>query len=258
MNVLWVFAHPEKESLGGSLFDDGVRFLGETGHDCQVSDLYAMKWKATVDREDFTEEPDGRLMVAHASGRAYESGTLSADIRAEQEKLEWADTVVFQFPLWWYGMPAILKGWFDRVFVKGFGYLVPDPEVEGRFLRYGEGKLQGKRALVLITSGSSEESLGPRGINGELDQILFALLHGTLFYAGMEVLPPLVVYRADWCTPQQYDETMARLRDQLTRIDEMDPLPYRLESGGDYDHLDGALRPEVASGRSGLTVHYLD
>ncbi|MEK8171985.1 NAD(P)H-dependent oxidoreductase [Streptomyces sp. M19] len=76
-----------------------------------------------------------RLVVTRESKRAYTDGTLSEDIRAEQDKLRWADTIVLQFPMWWFGVPAILKGWFDRVFVKGFAYGVKD--ADGRTLRYG-------------------------------------------------------------------------------------------------------------------------
>jgi NAD(P)H dehydrogenase (quinone) len=255
VNVLWLFAHPERQSLNGSLFDEGVRALTDAGHACRVSDLYAMKWKATVDRDDFIEEPDGRLKVGPASGRAYRTGTLSADIQAEQEKVDWADAVVLQFPLWWYGMPAILKGWFDRVFVMGFGYAVNDPLHPGRALRYGEGHLKGKRAFVMVTSGSAEASFGPRGINGPLDQILFPLLHGTLWYAGMSVLPPMVVNLADWLNQEQYERVAGLLRERVTSLWDTAPLPFRYQNRGDYDD-DLVLRPEFAPGDSGLGVHY--
>lgn len=186
MNVLWVFAHPEQSSLNGSLLTEGLRVLEDLGHDCRVSDLYAMKWKAVVDRDDYTQECAGRLHVARASEKAYTGRTLSADIVAEQEKLKWADAMVFQFPLWWYGMPAILKGWFDRVFVKGFAYGIVDPETPGRTLRYGDGPLAGKRALTILTSGSPESALSPRGINGQLDEILF---HCSMEPFGIPAFP---------------------------------------------------------------------
>ena len=132
MKVLWVFAHPEQQSLNGALRNEGLSALADAGHTCQVSDLYAMKWKPTVDRDDFPDfPPDERLHIPATSKLAHRTGTLSADVRAEQEKLDWAEAVVLQFPLWWYGMPAILKGWFDRVFVKGYAYGVRDPDRSG-------------------------------------------------------------------------------------------------------------------------------
>jgi NAD(P)H dehydrogenase (quinone) len=253
VKVLWVFTHPEQRSLNGSLRDEGLRALTEAGHTCQVSDLYGMKWKATVDADDFCEEHE-RLIVTTASKEAYLTGTLSADIRAEQEKLDWADAVVFQFPLWWYGMPAILKGWFDRVFVKGYAYGVKDSR--GRTLRYGEGKLAGKRALVIATAGSPEAALGPRGINGQLEQLLFPLLHGTLWYAGMSVLPPIAVYGADRVSPAEYESAAVLVRQRVASIEATEPIAYRYQNHREYDD-DLVLRPEHDPESTGLAVHYV-
>ncbi|QFU88063.1 NAD(P)H-dependent oxidoreductase [Amycolatopsis sp. YIM 10] len=254
MNVLWVFAHPEQASLSGVLRDEGVRALVEAGHEVRMSDLYAMKWKAVVDRDDFPEETGSRLEVAAASRRAYDDGTLSADIRAEHEKLRWADTVVLQFPLWWYGTPAIMKGWMDRVFVKGFGYGVTDPD-DGRTLRYGEGVLAGKRALVVLTAGSREPAFGPRGINGQLDLALFPLLHGTLWYTGMSVLPPVAIYGADRVSPEALEAATSLVRSKVLSAGTDTPLPYRHQNGGDYDS-DLVLLPGHHPGQTGLAVHY--
>jgi putative NADPH-quinone reductase len=160
MNVLWLFAHPDPHSLGGALRDEGLATLRALGHDVRESDLYAMGWNPVVD----------------------EIAVTPPDVAAEQAKLAWADAVVVQFPLWWYGMPAILKGWFDRVFVKGYAYDVRG--ADGRTLRYGDGALSGKRALVVVTTGSPAPALGPRGVNGPLADLLFGLHHGTLFYAS--------------------------------------------------------------------------
>ncbi|HYH29512.1 MAG TPA: NAD(P)H-dependent oxidoreductase [Pseudonocardia sp.] len=253
MNVLWVFAHPEPRSLSGTLRADGVRALRELGHEHRATDLYAMRWNPVVDRADFTAEQGERLVVGAASERAHRGGTLSRDIRAEQDKLRWADAVVLQFPLWWYGMPAILKGWFDRVFVKGFAYGVRDPGT-GRTRRYGDGLLHGTRALAVVTAGAPEPSIGPRGVNGEIEQLLFPLLHGTLFYTGMAVLPPFVVTGADRMTEDGCADASRVLRERLRALPDAAPIAFRSQDGGDYDD-DLVLRPTVAPGRSGLGVH---
>lgn len=253
MNVLWIFAHPEGRSLSGALRDEGLRALSELGHEARVSDLYAMRWNPVVEAADFGHDPAERLVVSAASQRAHTAGELSEDIRAEQEKIAWADALVVQFPLWWYGMPAILKGWFDRVFVKGFAYGVTDPS--GRTLRYGDGRLAGKRAMVLLTAGAREPSLGPRGINGQVDQLLFPLQHGTLWYSGASVLPPLVVPGADRVSAEEFRAHAGRLREWLASLPTAEPLPFRRQNGGDYDE-DLVLRPHLAPGRTGLAVHY--
>jgi NAD(P)H dehydrogenase (quinone) len=253
MNVLWVFAHPEPRSLSGALRDDGLRTLRDLGHEVRESDLYAMKWNPLVDAADFgAEAGDERLVVGATSARAHAGGELSPDIVAEQEKLAWADAVVVQFPLWWYGMPAILKGWFDRVFVKGFGYGVRAED--GRTLRYGEGRLAGKRAMVVLTAGAREPAMGPRGVNGSLDEVLFPLHHGTLFYAGMSVLPPVAVFGADRVSDDQFADARSHLRTRLSTLETTEPIPFRTQNGGDYDD-DLVLRTDRAPGVTGLAVH---
>ena len=270
MNVLWIFAHPEMRSLNGSLHREGVAALTEAGHQVEVSDLYAMKWNPVVGREDYDADDDERLYVAHASKKAFEAGTLSADVRAEHEKLNRADLVVMQFPLWWFGVPAILKGWIDRVFVRGYAYGLPDPEYPGRSRRYGDGGLAGKRALAVVTIGGGPEGYGPRGIGGDLEEVLFPLLHGTFFYTGMQPLPPVAVYSANHLSDEEYQAAAAELRERLLEalgspelgLPELGspgegatpPIPYRTQNGGDYDD-DGVLLPDVAPGESGLRVH---
>jgi NAD(P)H dehydrogenase (quinone) len=255
MNVLWVFAHPEQRSLNGSLRTEGVTALTEAGHSVIVSDLYAMKWKAVVDRDDFADESDERLVVPNALVRAYQERRPSPDVLAEQEKIAWADTLVVQFPLWWQGMPAILKGWFDRVFAMGFvNDTLPH---DGPTPRYGEGALAGKRALAVVTTGHAEPSYGPRGINGPIDEILYPLLHGTLWYAGMSVLPSVLVHRAGWLPDEAYPPAARLVRERVLSIADTPPIPYRYQNHGAYDD-DLVLRPEVAPGRSGLSAHYTD
>lgn len=78
-----------------------------------------------------------------ATKASPEAGKLSGDIRREQDKLPRADTLVVQFPLWWFGPPAILKGWFDRLFVQGFAQGVLDPGPAGRCGKAAEDWLGG-------------------------------------------------------------------------------------------------------------------
>lgn len=186
------------------------------------------------------------------SKRAYESGGLSADIRREHEKIDWADTIVFQFPLWWFGMPAILKGWFDRVFVKGFAYGVREPN--GRTARYGAGTLAGKRAMIIVTAGGGESAFSPRGINGDLDELLFPIQHGTFWYAGLTVLPPLAVFGADRLSEADYEAAAEALRERLQTLDDTPAIAYRKQNTGDYDD-DHVLLPDRAAGQRGLSVH---
>ncbi|MEI9885811.1 MAG: NAD(P)H-dependent oxidoreductase [Rhizomicrobium sp.] len=98
----------------------------------EVSDLYAMSWKSQFDVADFPHRDSGpRFEPARASHEAFESGTQGADVAEEQRKLLWADVVILQFPMWWFSMPAILKGWVDRVYAYGFAYGVGEHSTSG-------------------------------------------------------------------------------------------------------------------------------
>lgn len=255
MKILWVFAHPERRSLNGSLMDEGLEQLTELGHDYRVSDLYAMDFKPVVDAADFRGVGGAgcdRLFVGDAQERAYQEQRLGADVRGEQEKIEWADVLVFHFPLWWFGPPAILKGWFDRVLVQGFAFGLKDER--GRTRRYGDGGLVGKRALIVTSVGARESGFGPRGVHGQAEEVLFPLLHGTFWYTGAAALPPFVVYGADRAGSAEFDVHAAELRKRLSELDTAEPLAYRHENSADYDD-DLVLSPELASGRAGLGVH---
>ncbi|MEW2530998.1 NAD(P)H-dependent oxidoreductase [Streptomyces sp. NPDC047071] len=253
MKVQWLIAHPEPRSLNGSLCRAGVQHLLAQGHAVRTSDLYAMKFDPVVRASDYSHLDGERLVVGSAAQQAFERGALPSDISVEHDKLSWADTLVVQFPLWWYGMPAILKGWFDRVFVAGFAFGVHD--AQGRQVRYGEGALAGKRAMVVVTAGAREASLGPRGVNGELNDLLFPLQHGTLWYAGIEVLPPLLVHGADRVDDAAYAFHANVLRQRLEDLPHTEPLPFRHQNGGDYDE-DLVLRPELNPHAIGTAAHY--
>ena len=257
MKVLVVFAHPEQRSLNGSLRDVAVRELEAQGHDVRVSDLYAQGWKSDVERADFPSLPaDARLAPAAASKQAFESGTLTPDVKAEIEKLLWADMLILQFPLWWFSMPAILKGWVDRVFAYGFAYGVGEHSDRRWGDRYGEGKLAGRRAMLIVTAGGWQEHYSARGINGPIDDLLFPIQHGILYYPGYEVLPPFVVYKADKLNQAGFEATAERLRETMRTLATASPIPYRRQNGGDYlipsMQLRAGLEPP---GASGFAIH---
>lgn len=235
MKVLIVFAHPEPRSLNRALLDVATSELRLRGHEVQVSDLYAQSWKSDVDRADFPSLGSSeRLQVAAASKQAFEADTLTADVKAEIEKLLWADVLILQFPLWWFSMPAILKGWVDRVFAYGFAYGVGEHSERRWGDRYGDGTLKGKRAMLVVTAGGWEEHYSDRGVNGPIDDLLFPINHGILYYPGYEVLPPFVVYRADGLALAGFEGIAERLRATMRALPTTPPIPYRPQNGGDY------------------------
>jgi NAD(P)H dehydrogenase (quinone) len=257
MNTLIVFAHPEPRSLCGALRDETVAALEAQGHAVAVSDLYAMNWTAAVDRADFPDlAPEARLRVPAASGQAAAAGHLTEDVVAEQAKLLWADQLILLFPLWWFGLPAILKGWIDRVYAHGFAYGVGEHSDRRWGDRYGEGRLAGRRAMLIVTAGGWEEHYSARGINGPIDDLLFPIQHGILHYPGYAVLPPFVVYRADGLDAAAFAAVAERLRDRLSALATTPPIPFRRQNGGDYLIPGMQLRPGLeAPGARGFALH---
>jgi len=229
-----------------------MQTLEERGHRVMSSDLYAMQWKAVFDEYDFPARADPvRLSFIDESGHAYSTGQQTADVAAEQEKLRAADAVIFQFPLWWFGMPAILKGWVDRVFAYGLAY---GYEGQGNRYRYGDGAFKGKRAMLSVIVGGPEKDYAPRGINGPLEELLFPITHGTLFFPGMDVLPTHAVYGSGRMTAAAVDAAKAAWRARLEGLFSDAPIPFRRQNGGDY--VDGhLLANEVAAGETGLMAH---
>ena len=255
MKVFWVVAHPEPASLSFSLKQQAIDALTAAGHAVRVSELYAMKWKAVADAEDFPARDRGeRLYYMAASRAAYDAGTQAADVAAEQDKLIWADAVIFQFPFWWFSMPAILKGWFDRVFASGFAYGLPDPTAPGRTRRYGDGLLGGRRAMLVVTMSSQAPAMGPRGIGGNIDDVLFPIQHGALWYAGFDVLTPFLVHGSGRMTAELFQRTAHDLVQRVLTLSTTEPIPFRRQNTGDYDD-DLCLKPGLEGLATGLAIH---
>jgi NAD(P)H dehydrogenase (quinone) len=252
MKVFLVYAHPNPHSLNAKLKACAIAALHRAGHEVQVSDLYAMKWKAVADADDFPERDQSLpLEYMTASGEAYQNGTQREDIAAEQEKLLWADAVVFQFPVWWFGFPAILKGWFDRVFAYKFAYGYRDA---GNTYRYGDGALAGKRALLSVTLGGSEAEYGLRGINGPLEQLLFPITHGTLFFPGLDVLPTFAVYGTGKIGEAGVEAAKHALEQRMAGLFIEAPIPFRRQNDGDYPDRH-TLAHHIATGVNGIDAH---
>ena len=186
MQALIVHSHPEPKSFNAALKDVTLQTLQGLGHGVQVSDLYAEGFDPAEKGSHYARRADPDVFAALAEQRhASKTDTLPADVRREIARLEQADLVVLQFPLWWHGPPAMLKGWLDRVFVSGGLYTSS--------MRYDRGYFRGKRARLSVTTGAPEEVFGPNGRGGDMERLLWPL-HYSLYYMGFTVLPPFVAY----------------------------------------------------------------
>jgi NAD(P)H dehydrogenase (quinone) len=260
MKVFIVYAHPEPKSLNAELLKFSVQVLKEAGHEVQVSDLYVMKWKAVADRDDFPWlEAGERLNYAGASGEAFTQKKQLPEIEAEQQKLLWADFVIFQFPLWWFSMPAILKGWVERVFAYKFAYGIGEHAGERWGDRYGEGTLKGRKAMVVTTAGGREPHYRPRGVNGYLEDLLWPIQHGIFFYPGMDSLPAFTVFEIGRrTTPEEFERIKSAYRERLLTLETTPIIQFRPQNGGDYDGQQLLKLGREAKGSTGLAIHQIN
>ncbi|MFD3484817.1 NAD(P)H-dependent oxidoreductase [Streptomyces sp. NPDC058665] len=251
-SALWVYAHPRGGSLNDRLFREGTQALSAR-YEVMTSDLHAQGFDPVLSGRDLGEFADKPGNMAEQAGEAYARGQLPAEVREEQAKLAAAELLIVQFPLWWYGPPAILKGWLDRVLTAGFAYGDLDAE-NGLPLRYGDGGLVGRRALIVVTAGEDARSIGPRGISGDLDSLLFPLTHGTLWYVGIETLDLHVIHDADTLDAAGVDREAQRLRDRLGTVEAEPARRFRRLRDGDY-HGTRALHEALLPGRTDLGIH---
>ena len=219
MKVFIVFAHHEPQSFGAALLRRSIDTLRASGHEVVVSDLHQMGFNPVASAADFTQRrfPDA-LQYDREQKFACEHQAFSPDIQAEIDKLLWCDFLILQFPLWWFSMPAILKGWIDRVFVNGVVY--------GTGRRMDSGGLKGRTAMLTITTGCYPEMVAPDGLLGNLEVNLWHLHSGTLAYAGFKVLPPCVAWSIHYTTHEQREQYLDEYARRLQSLDEIEPLYF--------------------------------
>jgi len=219
MNVLIVHAHPEPQSFTAALRDQAVQTLRAQGHTIKVSDLYAMHWNPVASAEDFSarDNPD-YLVYALEQRLGVKTRSLAPDIQEELDKLLWADLLILNFPIYWFSVPAILKGWIDRVLVSGVCY--------GGKRFYDQGGLAGKQALVTVTLGGREHMFGEDAIHGPLEDMLRPLLRGTLAYVGLDVLSPFVAWHVPYISADSREQLLVGYHQRLENLDQDSPLVF--------------------------------
>lgn len=213
LNVFIIYAHPEPMSFDSRMKNHAVSVLKKAGHAVQVSDLYDMRFKATVDPDDFVSHADDTYFNLRTEQlNASLNRSFAEDIMEEQGKTLWADMLIFQFPLWWYSFPAIMKGWVDRVLTYGFAY--------------GMGRsLSGRRAMLTFTAGGPARAYTPElqsAANTMLDHIQRHVLH----LCGLQVLPPFGVYGATNASPDQRERFLQQYTQVLEVLERVVPLDF--------------------------------
>lgn len=247
MHALIVYAHPEPRSFNAAMKDCAVATLEGMGWTVEVSDLYAMQFDPVPRRSDFigSDDPGYFRYQAEQTRAAKREGGFAEYIQVELDKLMRADLLVLQFPLWWFSVPAILKGWIDKVFAMGVIY-------GGDVGFYSRGLFRGRRAMLAFSTGGSREMYSDRGLNGRADVVLWPLQNGVLNFVGYDVLP---YFHAPGPARTDDDARAAMLEDWRQRLQTIDATPkIAFHTLDDFDPAAGwTLKPGVQGRTVGQT-----
>jgi len=217
MKIFIVYWHPEPQSFNGAMFHTACEALTNAGHEVRTSDLHEMRFDPVSSRKNFTTVKNQDFFKQQIEEmHATETGGFSEEIEAEMEKIEWCDLMIWQFPLWWFGLPAVLKGWVDRVFAMG--------RVYGNGHYYETGAFRSKRALLSLTTGGPEEVFRQGGFNGDISGPLRPIQRGILEFVGFSVLAPQIVYGPARMTYNERKEHLAAYSARLLQIAHESPI----------------------------------
>ena len=227
MRIFIVHAHPEPQSFNGAMTRAAQEALTDAGHEVTISDLYRMRFDPVSDRRNFTTVRDPQYFRQQAEeAHAATHDGFAGDIQQEMDKLFWCDALILQFPLWWFGLPAILKGWVDRVFASG-------GRIYGGGKWYDRGVFVGKRAMCSLTIGGPPPIYSENGLNGPIAAILFPINHGMLYFTGFTVIEPFLVHAPVRKSADERTAELARYRARVLALGAAPTIVY--PSLADYD-----------------------
>lgn len=194
-NALIVTAHPVENSLSHSLAARIAAKLREQGTQVEIADLHAEGFSPAMVRPD--------LALYHG-----DAGALPDDILREQQRVDRADMLVFVFPVYWWSVPGLLKGWFDRVLTLNWAYKVAE---DGRVV----GSLRDVPVRLIATAGSDIDGFEKHGYNTALHT---QLVEGVFGFCGLKNVTLDILYQADTATPAQVDAFMQRLESDAVNV----------------------------------------
>ncbi|MBF4486725.1 NAD(P)H-dependent oxidoreductase [Flavobacterium sp. CSZ] len=193
MKNLIVYAHPNSGSLNHFFKQTVLESLQESGEAIALRDLNEINFNPVLSLDDM----NGQRM-----------GKVADDVKTEQDFITWADRIVFIYPIWWTGMPAIMKGYIDRVFSYGFAY------------RYEKGVqkglLRGKKTIIINSHGKSNEEYQAMGMDKAL-----ALTSdtGIFTYCGLEIEQHFYFDKADRASKEGISDWENQIKTTLRFID---------------------------------------
>ncbi|MFY4774094.1 NAD(P)H-dependent oxidoreductase [Metabacillus sp. RGM 3146] len=190
--TLIIYAHPNERSFCAAIKESVIQVLRERKYDFYIRDLYALQFQPVLYEDNYLQ---------------FYQNKLPEDIAAEQEYLAWAEHIIFIYPTWWNSMPAILKGYIDRVFTNGFAFRFVNDKTEGL--------LEGKKAHVFQTTGHSQEFIATK-------QLVSAMYDttdlGIFRFTGMETLTHKFFYSVPYVDKKAREIMLGEVKDIIQII----------------------------------------
>ncbi|HOJ34010.1 MAG TPA: NAD(P)H-dependent oxidoreductase [Candidatus Hydrogenedentes bacterium] len=163
MNQLIVYCHPNPKSFCSAIKQRVSETYSSLGDLVVVRDLYAIGFDPVLKPADF---------------EALQQGHVLEDVKMEQDHIRWCDVMTFIYPIWWTGLPAMVKGYIDRVLSYGFAYAIDENHNISQLLR-------GKKAIILNTMGTPKEFYDQSGMTKSLQMTTDT---GIFEFCGVQVL----------------------------------------------------------------------
>ncbi|REE55469.1 NAD(P)H dehydrogenase (quinone) [Paenibacillus taihuensis] len=193
MKHLVVIAHPNPDSFNHAIAKRLTAALQEKGHEVAIRDLYSIGFEAVLSMKDF---------------EALRAGDIPSDIRTEQQFISDADVLTWIYPIWWTGLPAILKGYVDRVFAYGYAY------------KYGDGGnieklLIGKKGFTVNTHGTPKDIYDSIGMLGALQKTSDT---GIFDFCGIETVGHLFFGSVPQVDDAEREGMLKQVEDEVERL----------------------------------------
>jgi len=176
VRTLVVCCHATPGTKGGILVQALISALAHAGIDFRVSDLAASRFNPVTGPSDFSASLPAGASYRASQKLAAQCDGFAPDIWTEQDNLRWADQVVFIFPLRFFGVPALLKGWMERVLARGFAY--------GGSMEYETGGMAGRTAHALVTAAADRDDYTESGKHVPLGLLLQTAFDLPMRYVG--------------------------------------------------------------------------
>ncbi|MFH1459419.1 MAG: NAD(P)H-dependent oxidoreductase [Candidatus Omnitrophota bacterium] len=185
MKYLIIYAHPNPQSFNHAIKDRVEAKLKKEKKKYSVRELYAIEWNPVLGGADF---------------EVMQGGKTPDDIKTEQKYIKEAEVLIVIHPIWWFGMPAVLKGYIDRVFSYGFAYEVGPEGIKGL--------LSDKKVVIINTTGGTQENYLKFGFKDALENIF---KNGIYEFCAMKVILHRFFYAVPAISPEARENMLAEI-----------------------------------------------